>query len=545
MLRTLCCAALLPVLACAQTETKPAFEIADVHPSPPSRIPVMLGPLLRNGRYEIRHATMVDLIRTAWSIDAIRVVGGPNWLEDDTFDVIAKVPTGTTLETTKPMLQSLLAERFQLAVHNNTKPVLAYALKAGKRPQLKPAGESEGPGGCQFTFPPLPPPPTPGSPPPRPLFTFACTNMTMAAFAEALHTTIFAASQYLNDRVVVDATELKGAWDFDLKITPRLIGPAGPIGGSITLLEALDKLGLRLDPVEAPLPVIVVDKVNEKATPNSPNVAEALHEASPTEFEVAEIKPAAPDARMRGIQIQPGGRINVSGMPLKFLIEQAWNVSDDTLIGAPDWMQTDRYDIIAKADLGTAVDIDTMWTLLRSLLIERFKLVAHTDERPATAYTLIAVKPKMQKSDPATRTKCKDGPGPDGKDPRDKNPALSRVYNCQGITMAQFADRLKTLAQDYIHSPVLDSTGLEGRYDFTLAFSFVGVLQMAGRSGRGAEPGQLAPPLADPSAAASDPNGAMTLFEAIEKELGLKLEAQKRPVPVLVIDHVERKPIEN
>jgi uncharacterized protein (TIGR03435 family) len=266
----------------------------------------------------------------------------------------------------------------------------------------------------------------------------------------------------------------------------------------------------------------------------------------PNEFEVAEIKPTAPDARPGGF-IQAGGRVNIKGLPLKFLIEQAWSVSDDTLVGAPDWMQTDRYDIIAKAESdGLGTDFDTMGTLLRALLTERFKLAVHTEERPATAYTLIAVKPKMQKSDPATRTKCKDGPGPDGKDPRDKNAALSRIYTCQGITMTQFAEKLKTLAQDYIHSPVLDGTGLEGRYDFTLAFSFNGVLQMSGRGGRGAEPGQLAPsPLPDPSAAASDPNGAMTLFEAVEKELGLKLEAQKRPIPVLVIDHIERKPIEN
>jgi uncharacterized protein (TIGR03435 family) len=318
--------------------------------------------------------------------------------------------------------------------------------------------------------------------------------------------------------------------------------------GSVTLSEALDKLGLHLEPVEAPLPVIVVDKVNEKPTPNPPNVAEALHETPPpTEFEVAEVKPSAPDARIGGFQIQPGGRVNIKGMPLKLLIGQAWQVSDDAIIGAPDWTATDRYDIIAKADVdGPGLDFDSVWPLLRALLIERFKIAAHTEDRPATAYTLIAVKPKMQKSDPTTRTKCKDGPGPDGKDPREKNPMLSRVYTCQGVTMAQFADRLKTLVPDYIHSPVLDGTGLEGRYDFTLAFSFNGVLQMAGRGGRGAEPGQLAPPpLVDLSAAASDPNGAMTLFEAVEKELGLKLEAQKRPVPVLVIDHVERKPIEN
>lgn len=547
----LCCAALFPVLACGQAETKPAFEIADVHVSPPARNRFMRGPFLRNGRYEIRVATMVDLIRTAWGIDAERIIGGPNWLEDDIFDVIAKVPEGTTAETAKPMLQALLAERFQLAVHNDTKPVLAYALKISKRAQMKPAAGSDSPAGCQFTPPPPPPPPAPGQPLPPPLFSFACANVTMAAFAEALHTTIFAAPQYLNDRVVVDQTDLKAAWDFDLKFTPRgFIGPSGPIPGSISLSEALDKLGLRLDPLEVPLPVIVVDSVNEKPTPNSPKVAEALHETPPpTEFEVAEVKPSAPDSRVIRMNIQPGGRVNIAGFPLRFLIQNAWDVTNnDMLVGAPPWMDTDRYDIIAKAEVdGPQLDIDVMWSLLRALLVERFKLAVHIEERPATAYTLVAVKPKMKKSDPGTRTKCNEGPGADGKDPRDKTPILSRLVTCQGITMAQFGERLKTLASGYIHSPVLDATGLEGRYDFTLSFSPAGVGQTVGRGGRGGdEPGQLAPSLLpNPSAAASDPNGAITLFEAIDKQLGLKLEAQKRPVPVLVIDHIERKPVEN
>jgi len=86
------------------TETKPAFEIADVHASPPARNPFMRPPAVRRGRYEIRFATMLDLIRTAYGIEAERVVGGPTWLESDTFDVIAKTPEGTTAETAKPLL---------------------------------------------------------------------------------------------------------------------------------------------------------------------------------------------------------------------------------------------------------------------------------------------------------------------------------------------------------------------------------------------------------------------------------------------------------
>ena len=105
---------------------------------------------------------MVDLIRTAYGIEAERVLGGPNWLEDDTFDVTAKTPEGTTVETAKPMLQALLADRFKLVFHNDTKPVPAYALKVGKRGQMKEAGGS-GETGCKFgDFPPPPAPPAPG-----------------------------------------------------------------------------------------------------------------------------------------------------------------------------------------------------------------------------------------------------------------------------------------------------------------------------------------------------------------------------------------------
>jgi len=531
----------------SSTQPAPAFEVADVHASPPTRIPFMRDPAIRRGRYEIRLATMVDLIRTAYTIDAERVLGGPNWLENDLFDVIAKVPAGTTTDTAKPMLQSLLTDRFSLTFHKDTQSIPAYGLKAaGKHPQLKEA-DSSGEAGCKF----IPPtPPGPGGPPPGPfILTFACRNMTMAAFAEALHTTIFVAPQYLNERVVVDETELKGAWDFDFKFTPRgMMGPDGPIAGTITLFDALEKLGLKVDPVDVPLPVIVVDSVNRKPTANAPRVAEILHVApAPTEFEVAEIKPTDPDFKGMRLQIQPGGRVNIAGTPLKFLIEQAWDLTDEMLAGAPKWMDTDRYDIVAKAAVdGPEMDIDELWPMLRALLTERFKLAIHREERPATAYTLVAVKPKMKKALPASRTKYKEGPASDGKDPRNKNPILGRLVTCQNMTMAQFAEKLKNIAPGYIHTPVLDATGLEGGYDFTLSFSPAGLAGTGGggRGGRGGGEGGP-PPAGDAATAASDPNGAITLFDAIEKQLGLKLEAQKRPVSVLVIDRAEQKPTEN
>jgi len=107
MMRAIAClysAALLSGLVFGQSgETKPAFEIADVHVSPPTRNPFLRRPTIRRGRYEIRLATMVDLIGAAWGIDAERVVGGPNWVENDRFDVFAKAPDGIASDAAKAL----------------------------------------------------------------------------------------------------------------------------------------------------------------------------------------------------------------------------------------------------------------------------------------------------------------------------------------------------------------------------------------------------------------------------------------------------------
>jgi uncharacterized protein (TIGR03435 family) len=116
------------------------------------------------------------------------------------------------------------------------------------------------------------------------------------------------------------------------------------------------------------------------------------------------------------------------------------------------------------------------------------------------------------------------------------------------MTMSQFAERLQNIAGGYIHSPVLDSTGLEGGWDFTLSFSPAGMVNSAGagRGGRGGDAGAVASLPGDgPGIAAADPSGALSLFDAVEKELGLKLELQKRPATVLVIDRLEQKPTDN
>jgi uncharacterized protein (TIGR03435 family) len=186
-----------------------------------------------------------------------------------------------------------------------------------------------------------------------------------------------------------------------------------------------------------------------------------------------------------------------------------------------------------------------MRIMLRALLVDRFKIATHMEDRPVTAYNLVTDKPKLTKADPANRTSCKEGVrAAKGKDPRDVNPTLARLVTCQNITMAEFARQLPNIASGYIHNPVVDATGIEGAWDFTLNFSPIGLLQSAGvRVPEG--PAAGASPAAGAGPAASDPSGAMSLFDAIKKQLGLKLEEHKRAMPVLVIDHVEETPAEN
>jgi uncharacterized protein (TIGR03435 family) len=496
------------------------FLAADVHVSPHGTNQFARGGVLRGGRYELRTATMVDLIARAYGVDGELVVGGPNWLELDRFDVYAKAPADATPDDLKIMLRALLAERFKLVVHNETKPMPAWALTVGKHPALK-KSEGSGETGCHNVS---------GAPAPAnvPMFFYSCHNTTMAQFADGMRNMI-GSDEYIGRELVVDQTGLEGAWDFNLRYTlyQLMLGTGEPI----TLFAAIEKqLGLKLERVKVPMAVIVVDSVNRTPTENAPGVTEKLGIAPPaTDFEVAEVKLGDPASHRMRFQIQPGGRVNMEGVTLQFLIQQAWDITGDMMTGAPKWLETDRFNIVAKAPAsGTALDRDAVRPMLRALLADRFKLATHLEDRPVPAYTLVAVKPKMKTADPASRIRFKESPPAQGE-------KIERFFTFQNMTMAQFAEQLQRISPGDFHALVLDGTKLDGAWDFTLRFSPAGMERLGRRRGGDT----------DDAASASDPSGAITLFEAVEKQLGLKLESQKRTMPVLVIDHVEQKPTEN
>ena len=552
-------------LALGQPTEKHAFPVADVHTSPRTSFPIVRGPFYTSGRYELRFATMLDLIRIAYAVDPERVSGGPNWLELDRFDVFAKTPETSNVETRRSMLRSLLAERFKLTTHNDNQPMAAYGLTA-KGPHLKEAS-GDGETGCKFTVENASNGPPPGGGPIQmPTLVYTCRNITMPAFAQALLNAP-AAGQYLNKRLVVDQTELQGSYDFTLRYTPKAPAGMSITGEQIPLFDALEKqLGLKLVATTAPMQTVVVDSVNRKPTENS---AEAMKNfpAQPTEFEVASLKPSAPNARPGQPDIK-NGRLYLPGISLQSLVMIAWDINGpEFLIGAPKWLNDDKYEILAKAPEGVAigdltpnrnavpVNIDALRPMLRALIVERFQMAVHNEERPMNGYTLVVNKPKLKKADPASRTKWQDGNAEDTKGDKNAKPSLGRLVICQNVTMAQFAEMLPNIAPGYLRTNVVDATGLEGGYDFTFSFSPMGALQSAQTAkppaGSAAAGGAAAPggaggaPAAEATLSASDPVEALSLFDALNKQLGLKLETVKRPVQVLVIDKIERKPTEN
>jgi uncharacterized protein (TIGR03435 family) len=506
------------------TLPKPAFELADIHPSAKVTNPYMRGGTLRGGRYEVKDASMLDLITTAYGVQPDRVQGGPPWLDSDRFDIIAKATDDATQASLNSMLQSLLEDRFKLVVHNDSKPLAAYALTLGKgKPKLKEAAAREGPSGCQGK------PQNAGEE--IPYNEVACRNMTMEAFAEVLQG--MAVPGGLLPNPVVDSTGLKGARDFDFRYNSRRqLALAG--GQAITLIDAVDKqLGLKLELRKIPLPVLVVDSVNQEPTNNPPDLAAKLPPPPPAEFEVAEVRPSQPGAQENENYLN--GRVDLQAITLKDLIKEAWDINrDDLIAGAPKFSESARFDVVAKAStdpkIASQIDDDTLLLMLRALLVDRFKLATHMEERAVPAYKLSAAKPKLQKADPSNRTECVNGPGTDGKDPRIANPVLNRLLTCHNMSMAQFAEQLPNLVPGYVQTQVLDATGIEGAFDFTMSFSGVNILRNAGQ-GRGG--------------AASEPSGALSLADALNKQLGLKLELQKRNAQVLVVDHVEEKPTGN
>ena len=262
-------------------------------------------------------------------------------------------------------------------------------------------------------------------------------------------------------------------------------------------------------------------------------------------FEVASVKRNnSGDGNItRGMQ--PGGRLTFINNPLRQLIIAAYQVQPFQVIGGPSWLTTDRFDIVAKAPDGATPD--QMNPMLRTLLAERFKLVVHRETREMPVYSLVKARPDGRLGDrlkpaavdcgPAARGRGGPPPTPPGGAPGAAPGPQGPLMGCRAMISpgrlqiaGQPLAQLASLLANQVGRPIVDKTGLAGAYDIELSFMPEG----AGRGGPVGTPPPGAPPIP-----AVDPD-APSLFTALQEQLGLKLESERGPVEVIVIDSVEQ-----
>jgi uncharacterized protein (TIGR03435 family) len=269
-------------------------------------------------------------------------------------------------------------------------------------------------------------------------------------------------------------------------------------------------------------------------------------------FESASVKRNNSAEGRVSMRIMPGGAYEALNVTVRSMIQQAWQMQDFQVVGGPDWLATQRIDILAKSPEG-AGPADLM-PRMRTLLEERFTLKVKRETRDAAVYALVlarddkqlgsSIKPNPAECAPAGRGGMPPptGGGAAGRGPvpmqmsMDLGPLGTRACNgmvSSGGTLAGGAQTMAQLAQSLHRQTgriVQDRTGLTGRFDFDLQFT--PDPQLAGRGPGGGLPANIENPRP------VDPN-AISIFSAVQEQLGLRLESSRGPVDVLVIEGAE------
>ena len=257
------------------------------------------------------------------------------------------------------------------------------------------------------------------------------------------------------------------------------------------------------------------------------------------EFEVATIKATKPGSGPGGYSF-PSGGFKATNVSLQTLVEAAYHIGDDQISGAPKWLNSDRYDVEAKMDASAAADLQKLnreeqdvarQQMLQAFLADRLQLTIHRESKEFSVYLLVVAKngPKLQEAKPGDT--FADGiKGRDGSPLAAGNTRMTGGRNARTLTAHEVPISMLTqLLLAFLGRPVLDKTGLAGKYDFTLTWGPDDNRPptLAGASNDGS------------SSVSSDSNGP-PLLTALQQQLGLKLESGKGPVEVIVIDHIER-----
>jgi len=257
-------------------------------------------------------------------------------------------------------------------------------------------------------------------------------------------------------------------------------------------------------------------------------------------FEVASVKQNTSDER-RSFGVQPGGRLVVRNAALKDLIAAAYGMAEiqalvpERILGGPDWIGSERYNIDAKASgefhFAPGGPPKDMLLMLRSLLEDRFKLVAHRETREMPVFELVLARkdgklgPGLHRSTvdcAALAAAAQGGAPPPPRQPNEAPPCRLMGGPARTIASAVTMQQLAANLSNHLGRFVIDKTGLTDGFDFNLAWT----------------PDQMPTSAPPPGIPPVDPNGP-TLVTALQEQLGLKVQPAKGPVEVLVIDSVQ------
>ena len=272
-----------------------------------------------------------------------------------------------------------------------------------------------------------------------------------------------------------------------------------------------------------PLPLTLVKASPETAwtIPEPPPPPKMMDDKAKPEFEVATIKPSDPNRPGWGINIDRSGQLHTLNTNLSDLIKFAYDMHPKQLVGAPAWVDSEKFDLLGKPDVPGLASVNQMKAMMRKLIEDRFSLKFHHEKKELSVYAITVAKggEKIKKDDTSTVPI----PGFFGRP--------QSGFNVRNGTIAEFASVMQA---QFMEQPVVDQTGLgDTRYDFVLKWT----PDPSQSTGFGGAPAAAPAPVPDADAPPD-------LFLAMQQQLGLKMGTTKAAVDVMVIDKVD-KPSEN
>jgi uncharacterized protein (TIGR03435 family) len=542
----------------ADAAAGPAFEVASIRPTSKGNNGSMGFDLTPSGRLRIMRETVKGMIYFAYlpNMGSGLVEGGPDWTGSEEFDVNAKVEDAEVAtwgklsdaqrsDRIRPMVRTLLAERFHLKVHaeSQVRPVFALVqAKGGAKlkevqpppPNLDPQAMEDWTRGSNQNA-------LPGA------FMMSGDTWTGNAIRIGVLMSEIAGNAGV-DRLVVDETGLKGYYSFTFK-------PSRDKDAPILLDQVEDQLGLKLEPRKLPVKTYVIDSA-EKPSVDGAEVADAsikpvalVQEKSatkpdaaiPTEtsaayvptmaFDVASIRETKPGPEMHFV----GGRftphttdLKLGNVTLYWLLSIAYEVDDHQISGQPDWTGRTTFNVEAKSDAAADQRMATLdkeqekleqQHMMQALLAERFNLKVHWTTQEGDIYNLVLAKggSKLQPAGSLPPSPVELKWLGDSKTPppihQQGDGRLGYEFYGHDCLIEDLADMISSM----MGRDVVNHTGLTGKFDFHIQYH-----GNTPRDNRNEDP-TVWPPLTD----------------ALEDQLGLKLEAGKGPVRLLVVDHVE------